>query len=51
MRMAVEGAFAWVMIAVTLLPLVLWLLARARRELEERDAKVDELIAILRKLE
>ena len=33
MYRAVEGAFFWTLIAVTVLPLVLWLLARARRRL------------------
>ena len=45
MYRAVEGAFAWVLIAVTILPLVLWALSRARRELDERDARIDKLIA------
>ena len=45
MHAAVEGAFIWVMIAVTLLPLVLWLLSRARHQLDERDARIDKLIA------
>jgi hypothetical protein len=34
MHAAVEGAFAYVLIAVTLLPAVLWALERARRWLQ-----------------
>jgi hypothetical protein len=34
MYLAVEGAFAYVMIAVTLLPAVIWALERARRALQ-----------------
>jgi hypothetical protein len=34
MSFAVEGAFIWVLLAVTIFPLVLWALERARRALQ-----------------
>jgi hypothetical protein len=36
MAAAVEGAFFYVLLAVTLLPAVLWALKRARRALDQR---------------
>jgi hypothetical protein len=44
MSLAVEGAFVYVLIAVTILPLMLWGLERARRALDERDAKKSRVI-------
>jgi hypothetical protein len=53
MYRAVEGAFVWVLIAVTILPLVLWGLNRARRNLEKslrirtaREIDEDEVKAL-----
>jgi hypothetical protein len=45
MYLAVEGALAWVLSVAVVLPLTLWWLSRARRALDERDARIDKLIA------
>jgi hypothetical protein len=46
LNMTLDG-FAWTLIAVTIFPLALWALARARRNLDERDARIEKLIAMM----
>jgi len=41
MHLAVESAIVWVLLIATLLPLTLWVFARAKRE----DERIERIIA------